>query len=59
MDFSRKLKENGVFVSAIVFPTVPLNTGRVRCMLSAAHTYEELDRAVEMFEKVGKEMGII
>ncbi|MDO5718108.1 MAG: glycine C-acetyltransferase [Tissierellia bacterium] len=59
MEFSRKLKDNGVFTSAIVFPTVPKGTGRVRCMLSAAHTHEELDRAVDAFEKVGKEMGLI
>lgn len=59
MEFSKKLKENGVYTSAIVFPTVPRGTGRVRCMLSAAHTHEELDRAVEIFEKVGKEMGLL
>ncbi len=59
MEFSMKLKENGVFVSAIVFPTVPRGTGRVRCMVTAGHTEEQLDRAVEAFEKVGKEMGII
>ncbi|MTI46998.1 glycine C-acetyltransferase [Sporosalibacterium faouarense] len=59
MEFSRKLKENGVFVSAIVFPTVPKGTGRVRCMVTAGHTEEQLDRAVATFEKVGKEMGII
>lgn len=59
MEFSRKLKENGVFVSGIVFPTVPKGTGRVRCMVTAGHTEEMLDRAVDTFEKVGKEMGII
>lgn len=59
MEFSKKLKENGVFVSAIVFPTVPKGTGRVRCMVTAGHTEEQLDRAVAAFEKVGKEMGII
>lgn len=59
MEFSRKLLENGVFVSAIVFPTVPKNTGRVRCMITAEHTKEQLDEAVRIFEKVGKEMGII
>ena len=36
MEFSRKLLENGVFVSGIVFPTVPVGTGRVRCMVTAA-----------------------
>ena len=59
MEFSRKLLENGVFVSGIVFPTVPRGTGRVRCMVTAAHTKEQLDRAAEVFEKVGKEMNIL
>ncbi|MBU5294529.1 glycine C-acetyltransferase [Anaerosalibacter bizertensis] len=59
MEFSRKLLENGVFVSGIVFPTVPKGTGRVRCMVTAGHTKEQLDRAVEVFEKVGKEMNIL
>jgi glycine C-acetyltransferase len=59
MEFSRKLLENGVFVSGIVFPTVPRGTGRVRCMVTAGHTEEQLDRAVGVFEKVGKEMGIL
>ncbi len=59
MEFSRKLLENGVFVSGIVFPTVPRGTGRVRCMVTAAHTKEQLDEAVRVFEKVGKEMGIL
>lgn len=59
MTFSRNLLENGVFVSPIVFPTVPKGTGRVRVMVTAAHTTEQLDRAVAAFAKVGKEMGII
>ena len=59
MEFSRKLLENGVFVSGIVFPTVPRGTGRVRCMVTAEHTKEQLDRAAAVFEKVGKEMNIL
>ncbi|QLY39926.1 glycine C-acetyltransferase [Hujiaoplasma nucleasis] len=59
MKFSKRLLEEGVFVSAIVFPTVPKNTGRLRCMISAAHTKEDLDFAVETMEKVGKELKII
>ncbi len=59
MEFSRKLLEKGVFVSGIVFPTVPKGTGRVRTMVTAGHTKEQLDRAVQVFETVGKEMGII
>lgn len=59
MDFSRKLLENGVFTSGIIFPTVPRGTGRVRCMVTAAHTKEQLDKAVEVFETVGKQMNIL
>lgn len=59
MEFSQKLLENGVFVSAIVFPTVPRGTGRVRCMVTAGHTKEQLDRAVEVFKKVGEEMNLL
>jgi glycine C-acetyltransferase len=57
--FSKRMLEKGVFVSAIIFPTVPKGTGRVRCMVTAGHTEEQLSRAVKVFEEVGKEMGIL
>ena len=56
---SKRLIEEGVYAKAIVFPTVPQGTGRVRNMLTAAHTMEMLDRALSIYEKVGKEMNII
>ncbi|MDD2446527.1 MAG: glycine C-acetyltransferase [Tissierellia bacterium] len=59
MEFSKKLMDKGVFVSGIVFPTVPKGTGRLRCMVTAAHTKDQLDEAVRIFELVGKEMGIL
>ncbi|AIN92977.1 glycine C-acetyltransferase [Treponema putidum] len=59
IEFSKKLFENGMFSGPIVFPTVPKGTGRVRCMVTAGHTTEQLDRAVKICEKVGKEMGIL
>lgn len=59
MEFSRKLLEKGVFVSGIVFPTVPMGTGRLRCMVTAAHTKEQLDRACDAFKKTGQEMGLL
>jgi len=59
MEFSKKLLDNNVFVSAIVFPTVPKGTGRLRCMVTAGHTKEQLDRAVEAFKKVGEEMNLL
>lgn len=57
--FSKRLNEEGVYAKAIVFPTVQKGTGRVRNMPSAAHTKEMLDQALSIYEKVGKEMGII
>lgn len=59
MEFSKRLKERGVYTSAIVFPTVPRGTGRVRCMVTAAHTFEQLDRAVDVFREVGEELDLI
>ena len=59
MQFSKALLEAGVYVSGIVFPTVPKGTGRLRCMISASHTKEDLDFAVSKFESVGKELGLI
>jgi glycine C-acetyltransferase len=58
-EFSKRLYEEGVYAKAIVFPTVPLGTARVRNMPSAAHTKEMLDEAIAIYKKVGQEMGII
>lgn len=57
--FSKRLFEEGVYAKSIVFPTVPKGTGRVRNMPTAAHTKEMLDQALEVYEKVGKELGVI
>jgi glycine C-acetyltransferase len=57
--FSAALFENGVFATAIVFPTVPKGTARIRAMVSAAHTKTDLERGVAAFVEVGKEMGVI
>jgi glycine C-acetyltransferase len=57
--FSRRLFEEGVFATAIGFPTVPRGKARIRVMLSAAHSQADLDEALAIFEKVGKELGVI
>ncbi|MBN2850855.1 MAG: glycine C-acetyltransferase [Erysipelotrichaceae bacterium] len=59
MVFSKKLFENGVFVSPIIFPTVPKGKARLRVIGSAAHTKGQLDEAVDVFIKVAKELSII
>ncbi|MDR0497830.1 MAG: glycine C-acetyltransferase [Treponema sp.] len=58
-DFSAKLFENGVFATAIVFPTVPRGTARVRAMVSASHSKEDLEKGIAVFVKVGREMGVV
>lgn len=58
-EFSRRLIDAGVYAKAIVFPTVAKGTGRVRNMPTAAHTKEMLDSAIAIYEKVGKQLGII
>jgi len=58
-DFSKKLFEAGVFATAIAFPTVPRGKARIRVMLSAAHSHDDLDFAVEQFAKIGRELGVV
>lgn len=58
-EFSRKLFEEGVFAMAIGFPTVPRGLARIRVMISAAHSKDDLDQALGIFKKVGKELGVI
>ncbi|MEO7021534.1 MAG: glycine C-acetyltransferase [Ktedonobacteraceae bacterium] len=56
---STRLFEEGVFAQAIVFPTVAVDKCRVRTIVTALHTHEELTKALEVFERVGKELAII
>ncbi len=57
--FSRELFEEGVFGMAIGFPTVPQGKARIRVMISAAHSTDDLDKGLEAFAKVGKKLGVI
>ncbi len=57
--YSARLFEEGLFAMAIGFPTVPRGEARVRVMNTAAHTKTDLDLALNIFEKVGKELGVI
>ena len=56
---SRELFEEGVLATGIGFPTVARDKARVRTIVTATHTREELDRALEVFRTVGKRMSMI
>ncbi|MGQ9733780.1 MAG: glycine C-acetyltransferase [Candidatus Bipolaricaulia bacterium] len=58
-EFSKRLFAEDVFAQAIGYPTVPKGRARIRVMLSALHSKSDLDFALEKFEKVGKELGVI
>ena len=58
-EMSKKLLEKGLFVVGLWFPVVPEGTARLRFQISAAHTQEQIDRALEILGEVGKEMKLI
>ena len=58
-EFSRKLYDENVFAMALGFPTVPKGLARIRVMISAAHSKDDLDQALAAFAKVGKELCVI
>jgi glycine C-acetyltransferase len=57
--FSRELFENGLFAMSIGFPTVPKGKARIRVMISAAHSRDDLDKGLEIFSGVGRKLGVI
>lgn len=54
-----RLMQEGVYVIGFFYPVVPKGKARIRTQMSAAHTPAQIDRAVEAFTKVGKELGVI
>jgi len=56
---SKDLFENGIFATPIGYPTVPKGKARIRVMISAAHSQEDLDQGLEKFVQSGKSLGII
>jgi glycine C-acetyltransferase len=57
--FSRRLYEEDVFAMALGYPTVPKGLARIRVMISATHTRDDLDKALEAFARVGRELSVI
>jgi glycine C-acetyltransferase len=58
-DMARDLLAEGIYVIGFSYPVVPKGKARIRVQLSAAHTKEELDRAIEAFTTVGKRYGVV
>ena len=59
MEFSRALFEDGVLGTGITYPTVPEGKARVRTIMTATHTKDELEQALGVLQRVGKRMGIL
>lgn len=59
MELADQLFEEGVFAQGIAFPTVPKGKARVRTIITAAHTKEELQYALDAFAKVGRKLGLL
>ncbi len=59
MTLSDRLFEEGVFAQGIAFPTVARDRARVRAIVTAAHTRDELQFALDVFDKVGRELGLV
>jgi glycine C-acetyltransferase len=56
---SQMLLGEGVFVTGFGYPVVPKGEARVRCQISAAHTKDNLDQALQAFKKIGKKLSLI
>ncbi len=58
-EFARRLLDHGVYVIGFSFPVVPHGKARIRTQMSAAHTQEQLEKAVAAFATVGRELGVV
>jgi len=57
--FAARLLEEGIYAIGFFFPVVPQGQARIRTQMSAAHTREHLDRAIDAFTRIGRELGVI
>jgi len=58
-EFASRLLEEDIYVIGFYYPVVPKGQARIRVQLSAAHTKEQLDKAMKAFGKIGKELGVL
>ena len=58
-EMARRMLDEGIYVVGFSFPVVPKGQARIRTQISAAHTAEQLDKAIDAFIRIGKDMGVI
>ena len=57
--YAARLQEEGIYVTGFYYPVVPKGQARIRVQISAGHEREHLDKCIEAFIKVGKELGVL
>ena len=57
--YAAKMQEEGIYVTGFYYPVVPKGQARIRVQISAGHNREQLDRCIQAFIKVGKELGVL
>ena len=58
-EMAERLLGEGIYVVGFSYPVVPMGKARIRTQMSAAHTFDQIDQAIEAFTKVGKQMGVV
>ncbi|AIX75294.1 MAG: glycine C-acetyltransferase [Mixta calida] len=58
-EFARLLQNEGIYVTGFFYPVVPKGQARIRTQISAGHTHQQLERAVDAFTRIGKQLGVI
>lgn len=58
-DFANALLKEGIYVTGFFFPVVPKGQARIRTQMSAGHTTEQVERAIEAFVRIGKQLNVI
>jgi glycine C-acetyltransferase len=58
-NMAAKLLEEGIYVTGFFYPVVPKGQARIRVQISAAHEQQHLEKAVDAFVKIGRELGVV
>jgi glycine C-acetyltransferase len=59
VEMAQRMLAHGIYVIGFAFPVVPKGQARIRVQLSAAHSFDDVDRAISAFKAVGAELGVV